>query len=41
MKQLLKPELVGLMDDDEEEFIMLRAFRSLTLELKEFINGKV
>jgi hypothetical protein len=41
MKKLLKPELVGLMDNNEEEFVMLWTIREWLLKLKELIHLQI
>jgi hypothetical protein len=44
MQYLFEPELIDLVDHDEEEFVMLRAIRSLTfgrLDAQEFVDSEI
>src|SRR4029450_3926283 len=41
VQQLLEPELVYLMDDDEEQFVVLRPLRTRLLQRKQFVDFQI
>ena len=41
MQNLLKPQFVGLMDDDEKKFVVTRRIRERFLKLYQFRNFEI
>src|SRR5690349_17197593 len=41
MQQLLEPQLVDLVNDDKEHFVMLGSFRARPLQREQLVNGEI
>ena len=41
VEQLLEPELVHLMDDDEQQFVVFRSVRARLLQREEVVDAQI
>jgi hypothetical protein len=41
MEDLFEPELVDLVDDDEQHLVVLRPFRGRALEIQELVDTQI